>query len=272
MYKVLSALVVAVLTTMWTCGVAVNASFTAAAVQVSNADAASVRVWQGREAEYEAFLATAPFERLEDIPLGVTHPRRAYFKAGGLVESVAWKVLPPGRAQGFWESYRSEIAAYELDKQLELGMVPVAVEKRWKHEIGAAVLWLPGMRAWKDVQYRPKPAKWDPQMIRMKMFDNLIGNKDRNLGNLLVDQDWNVFLIDHSRAFVTTSDLPAKFTHVDRDLWTRMCRLDEAGLTASIGKWVDRSAIRALLARRIRLSAAIDALVQKNGEAAVFVR
>jgi hypothetical protein len=104
------------------------------------------------------------------------------------------------------------------------------------------------------------------------MFDNLIGNKDRNLGNLLVDQDWNVFLIDHSRAFVTSRDLAAKFTHVDRDLWRRICALDEAGLTASIGKWVDRSAIRALLARRTRLSAAIDALVQKNGEAAVFVR
>ena len=232
---------------------------------------ASARVWQGREAEYETFIATAPFERLEDIPLGVTHPRRAFFKPGGLAESVAWKVLPMGRPNGYWESYKSEIAAYELDKRLELGMVPVAVEKRWKNEVGAAILWLAPVRSWKDVQPLDKPAIWDVQMIRMKMFDNLIGNSDRNLGNLLVDDAWNVFLIDHSRAFVTTKDLPAKFMHVDRSLWNRMRVLDEPALTACLGAWMDRSAIRAVLARRDRLGAAIDALVQKNGDAAVFV-
>jgi hypothetical protein len=233
--------------------------------------ASSARIWHGRETEYESFIATAPFDRFEDVPIGVTHPRRAFFKPGGLAESVAWKVLPTGRPNGFWESYKSEIAAYELDKRLELGMVPVAVEKRWKNEVGAAILWLSPVRSWKDVQFRPKPAIWDVQMVRMKMFDNLIGNSDRNLGNLLVDDAWNVFLIDHSRAFVTTKDLPAKFMHVDRDLWNRMRALDEAALTASLGKWIDRGAIRAMLARRDRLAAAIDALVQKNGEAAVFV-
>jgi hypothetical protein len=233
--------------------------------------AASARVWQGHEAEYETFIATAPFERLEDIPLGVTHPRRAYFKPGGLAESVAWKVLPMGRPNGYWESYKSEIAAYALDQRLELGMVPVAVEKRWKNEVGAAILWLAPVRSWKEVQPLEKPAIWDLQMIRMKMFDNLIGNSDRNLGNLLVDDAWNVFLIDHSRAFVTTKDLPAKFMHVDRKLWNRMRALDEPALTACLGPWIDRSAIRAVLARRDRLGAAIDDLVQKNGDAAVFV-
>jgi hypothetical protein len=239
--------------------------------QVAEATTASARVWQGRESEYEAFIANAPIERFEDIPVGVTHPRRAFFKAGGLAESVAWKVLPTGRPNGYWESYKSEIAAYELDKCLGLGMVPVAVEKRWKHELGAAILWLSPVRSWKDVQFRPKPPSWDLQMVRMKMFDNLIGNSDRNLGNLLVDASWNVFLIDHSRAFVTSKDLPAKFMHVDRRLWMRMRALDEAAVNAAIGKWVDRAAVQALLARRDRLGIAIEALVRKNGEDAVFV-
>ena len=242
----------------------------ATAAQATGA-AASARVWQGREAEFEAFLATAPFDRLEDIPLGVTHPRRGYFKPGGLAGSAAWKVIPTGRPNGFWESYKSEIAAYELDKRLELGMVPVAVEKRWKNENGAAILWLSPVHSWKEVQFKPKPAIWDLQMVRMKMFDNLIGNADRNLGNLIVDDAWNVFLIDHSRAFVTTKDLPAKFVHIDRALWTRMRALDEPALTTCLGKWLDRGAIRAVLARRDRLAAAIETQVQKNGEAEVFV-
>jgi hypothetical protein len=240
--------------------------------QTAQVSAASVNTWQGREAEFEAFIATAPIQRFEEIPVGVTHPRRAFLIPGGIAESIAWKVLPTGRPNGYWESYKSEIAAYEMDKALGLGMVPVAVQKRWKNEVGAAILWLAPVRSWKDVQYAAKPASWDYQMIRMKMFDNLIGNGDRNLGNLLVDAAWNVYLIDHSRAFVTSRNLPAKFTHVDGRLWSRMLALDEPTLTTAIGKWVDRSARQALLARRDKMGEAIAKLEQTNGHDAVFVR
>src|SRR5689334_5964399 len=92
----------------------------------------SARIWTGRNAEFEQFIRDAPIVRIVDVPIGVTHPKRAYFEPGGLAESVAWKVLPPGRPNGYWESYKSEIAAYELDKLLGMGMVPVAVEKTWK--------------------------------------------------------------------------------------------------------------------------------------------
>ena len=68
--------------------------------------------------------ATAEIDHFDSVPLGVTHPKRAFFKPGGLVASVAWKVLPPGRPAGYWESYKSEIAAYELDKLLDHGHGP----------------------------------------------------------------------------------------------------------------------------------------------------
>ena len=47
---------------------------------VAPAANASAKVWEGRNEEFEAFIATAPVDRFEDIPLGVTHPRRAFFK------------------------------------------------------------------------------------------------------------------------------------------------------------------------------------------------
>jgi hypothetical protein len=231
----------------------------------------SAKIWEGRHAEFEAFIRTAEFERIEDVPIGVTRPKRAFFKPGGPVASVAWKVLPPGRQKGYWESYKSEIAAYELDKLLGLGMVPVTVEKQWKYDRGAAVLWLSSIRSWKEVSDRPKPPHWDRQAIRMKMFDNLICNKDRNAGNLLVDDAWNLFLIDHSRAFISDNDLPVSMVRVDRELWDRMLALDEATLTAVIGKWVNGSDLRAILKRRDKMKAAIDRMVKARGEAAVFV-
>ena len=35
--------------------------------------------WVGREAEFEAYLRTAEFTRMEDVPVGVTKPRRGFF-------------------------------------------------------------------------------------------------------------------------------------------------------------------------------------------------
>ncbi len=231
----------------------------------------SAGIWEGRHAEFEAYIRDAAIDRFEEVPIGVTHPKRAFFKPGGLVESAAWKILPPGRPSGYWESYKSEIAGYELDKLLGMGMVPVAVEKRWKGDTAAAILWLTPIHSWKEMEPRPKPGKWVPQVARMKMFDNFIGNKDRNAGNLLVDDDWNLFLIDHSRAFITDKDLPFKMEHIERVLWGRMQALDEPALTAALGKWVDRGSIRAMLARRDKMKIAIDKLVAAGGEAAVFV-
>lgn len=232
----------------------------------------SARIWEGRNEEFEAYIRTTPIERFEDVPLGVTKPKRAYLKGDGLVASVAWKLLPPGRRSGYWESYKAEIAAYELDKLLGMGMVPVTVEKDWKGDRAAAVLWLSPIHSWTEMQPKPKPEKWNRQATLMKMFDNLICNKDRNLGNLLVDDEWNLFLIDHSRAFITDKDLPVAMKRIDREVWERMLALDEPTLEAAIGKWLDGRSIRALLARRDKMKIAIDTLVKNSSEAAVFVR
>jgi hypothetical protein len=233
---------------------------------------ASAKTWIGHNAEIEDFLRAAPFKRLEDLSVGVTRPRRGYFDPGGVAASAAWKLLPPGRPNGYWESYKSEIAAYELDKLLGLNMVPPAVEKRWQGERGAAILWLNGVRTWKVAENEPKPAKWNLEAVRMKMFDNLIANIDRNAGNLLIDNDWNLCLIDHSRAFILDTKLRNPITRVDRALWDRMLALDEPTLAAALGDWLDRGAIRAILKRRDEMKKSIDLLVKKSSEAAVFIK
>ena len=97
----------------------------------------------------------------------------------------------------------------ELDKLLDLQMIPPTVEKRVKGELGAAVMWVKPVRSFKELGGPPTPpptyqAKWNRQLLRAKMFDCLIYNKDPNLGNWLVDPAWNLILIDHTRSF--TSD------------------------------------------------------------------
>jgi hypothetical protein len=234
--------------------------------------AVSAKVWADRVQEIETYLKSAEVVRLEEVKVGVTKPSKAQLAPGGPVEAIAWKPIKPGRYSGFWESYKSEIAAYELDKLLGLGMVPPTVEKRVKGDLGAAVMWvsptksfkeLGGVPGQKGVQGPPPAmiAPWTRQLTKAKMFDNLIGNIDPNLGNWLVDPAWNLILIDHTRAFTNTKDLYHQLSLVDRELWAKMQALDEPALTAALGNWLDKGQIRAILQRRDKMQPIIDKLL-----------
>jgi hypothetical protein len=250
----------------------------------AEAPAASAKTWLEHRQEIEDYIKSAQVVEMEELKVGVTRPRRAKLAPGGPVDYIAWKVVPPGRPAGFWESYKSEIAAYELDKLLGLNMVPPTVERRVKGETGAAIMWCSPTKSFKDLGGVPsvggKPAlpaqhlnSWNRQMARAKMFDNLIGNIDPNLGNWLVDPAWNLILIDHTRAFVTDKNMAHKnMTRVDAELWDRMKALTQESLTAAIGKWVGRGEIKAVLERRDRLQQIIDKLIKEKGEAAVILR
>ena len=167
---------------------------------------ASARTWIGHEAQIEEHLRHADITRMEDSGTGVTRPRRAHLQPAQPVESLVWKPLPPGTRGGFWESYKSEIAAYELDKFLGMHVVPPAVEREVDRDRGAAIMWLEGIRSVKQAGGKvPSGPQWGKAARRMLMFDNLIGNPDRNAGNILIGSPGEFILIDHSRAFVATT-------------------------------------------------------------------
>ena len=238
-------------------------------------DAACVRTWLGHEAGVEDYLRVTTIARVESVPIGVTRPKRGFFPPGGLASSIAWKPLPPGRRSGYWESYKSEIAAYELDKLLKLGMVPPAVERTFDGAMGAAVLWIEPVTGWnKDRPVTGPQPEWNRQVSRMKLFDQLIANIDRNQGNLLYDADWHLFLIDHSRAFTDRTSLGgiAAPTLVDRVLWDRITALTREDVQTALDRWLDGRAIDALFKRRDLMRKEIEKDVARRGDAAVFLR
>ena len=254
------------------------ASYARVAAQTSPAKPATgAKIWVGRYQEFEDYLKTAEVtNRTEKLPVGVTAPKKIELAPGGLVDAITWKPLKPGRYNGYWESYKNEIAAYEFDKLLGLDMVPPYVERRINGDLGAAVMWLEGAKSFKELGGPPTAPsqmafRWSVQIMKAKMYDNMIANTDPNLGNWLKDDQWNLMLIDHSRCFTTTKNLSHKMDHVARQLWAKMLALDEPALTKALGAWLGRNEIEAMLRRRDRMKEEIAKLVVKNGETAVFV-
>jgi hypothetical protein len=238
----------------------------------TQAPATSVRTWLGQESRIESHLKSAKVSRMQDIGTGVTHPRRAFLEPAEPVASFAWKVLPPGRRSGYWESYKSEIAAYELDRFLGMHVVPPAVERTIEGETGAAIMWLEGIKSVKQTGGKvPSTVIWGKAIRRMVMFDDLICNEDRNAGNILLGGPGELILIDHSRAFIDDKDLPRKLDRVDAELWDRMTALTRADLERVVGTWIDARAIDAMMARRDEMVKAVDKLVKKKGRALVII-
>jgi hypothetical protein len=232
----------------------------------------SAKTWIGQASRVEAELKTAEILRIEDVGTGVTQPRRAFLKEGGLVESLVWKVLPPGMRRGYWESYKSEVAAYELDKLLSMNMVPPAVEREVNGDRGAAVMWVRPTTTVKEMGGSlPSGRVPGHEIRRMLTFDNFIANPDRNGGNILVDGARNIILIDHSRAFITKKDLLTKVERVDEELWNAIQALSVDTLRGTLGPLIGDAAVDAMIERRARMQKAIDALVAKRGRTLVIV-
>jgi hypothetical protein len=238
--------------------------------------ASGSKVWLGHAAEFEEYLRTAPIDHVAEVGSGVTHPWRAFFKPGGPAGSAIFKKLPPALKGGYWESYKSEIAAYELDKLLAMDMVPPTVERRYEGDNVSFQLWVEDTQLLKKLQGKSAPdiERWNRQVYRHRVFDNLIGNIDRNAGNLLVDGIWNLILIDHSRAFTDTKNMPfeTQMTRIDRPFYDRVVALEFPVLKEKLGRWVMGDGwTRAVLKRRDRIVEHFKGLAAAKGDAEVFL-
>ena len=85
------------------------------------------------------------------------------------------------------------------------GMMPVTVHRTWNGKEGTITWWIDDAfdesTRLKEKRQPPNPMLWNNQMYKMRVFAALVGDTDRNLGNVLITNDWKLWMIDFTRAF-----------------------------------------------------------------------
>lgn len=229
------------------------------------------------DAEMEAFLRTARIVQVKNLDIGVTGSVRATLSDGTLTHDAHIQVVDAYKAEfrnakgqlelNFRDNWRYNVAAYRLDRMLDLRLVPVSVERPWRGRHAAFTWWVDdvvmdeGKRMRKSL-VAPDYGCFTRHAQALRMFDQLIENTDRNLGNTLYSSTWRMWAIDHTRAFRTSARPPdlTDLTSLDPALLDRMAALEFRALKKAIGRYVDGPQMRKLLSRRDALLAHYAAL------------
>lgn len=256
---------------------------------------APMRIWEGPEGqplpfgsdeEIMEFLRTAEVVEIENIEIGVTRPRRVTLEKGGIQVHAAFRDvdethervrMSDGRVRMKLRDYcMFECAAFELARILGMDNVPPAVVRRIEGKLGTLQIWVynavmederveAGLRS-------PNQIAWRQQSMAMYLFDNLIGNDDRTQQNILIDKNWKIWLIDHTRAFYQDKEIQnlEKVIWVEKAFWDGLQAMDADMLDEYLSRFLTKYEIEKTLERRDKLVEHIQGLIDQRGPDAVL--
>jgi hypothetical protein len=231
-------------------------------------------------AQKTAFLKTAKVIRSKSAPAGITGTLRLTLSDGTLTHDASFQSIDEskvsfqsnlGTEMNFRDTWKFNLAAYQLDQILGLNMVPVTVERSYIGKTGSFTWWVDDVLMTETERFKkkiqpPNAESWSQQMQIVRVFDQLIFNTDRNLGNLVIDKKWQIWMIDHSRAFRIRYELPEpkNLTRCDGVLLEQMKKLDAASLS-SLSKYVNKMETQGLKRRD-----KIVEFFEKRGPSAIY--
>ncbi len=227
------------------------------------------------DAEKERLLLNAEILGEKTLRIGSTGSKRVTLSDGSRthdahVQTVdvirhEWHSVGDLKRPTFKDSYRYNIAAYRLDRLLDLHMVPVSVERRLGGRPAAVTWWVDDVAMMERDRIRqrlsaPDPQDWFAQKQRTWVFNQLIANTDLNQGNILITGDWQIRLVDFTRAFRTIKLLlePDRLIRIDVSLLSRLRNLGREQVEGRLGDCLTRGEIRTLLIRRDKIVELFD--------------
>ncbi|HEV3511796.1 MAG TPA: hypothetical protein VGS05_08850 [Candidatus Sulfotelmatobacter sp.] len=233
--------------------------------------------------QIKVFLQTAKVVGQKDTNKGVTHPWRLTLSDGTITHDASFQAIDEHTPEkkfesgnvefGFVDSYKYNIAAYRLAEILGVDYIlPVYVERKWQGKTGSLSWWLPAKmdeaeRMAKKIA-APDTDKWNNQMFRIRVFDELVYDTDANLTNVLIGEDWTIWRVDFSRAFRTNKNLrdPKNLVKCDRQLFEKLKALNADEVAQKTKGYLTKGEVNSMMARRDKIVAAFQTLIAQKGE------
>jgi hypothetical protein len=231
------------------------------------------QLWGMSDEEMESLLREGKVLEVEDIGTGITKPWRVSLRQGEREEYTAFKYgdTNPGlehhrgynsRKDNKSDRYQYDMAAYKLDRLLNLQMVPVTVGRTVEGKDGAISGWIPNSINERDrAEKQSSFNSYCPQMEQYRLrfiWDVLTYNEDRNLTNIIwTGKQYSLRFIDHTLAFRTYDKRPKQYRKVKlrlSDLFREdLESLNLAQLQAELSEWLHPRQIEAIIERRDRI-------------------
>jgi hypothetical protein len=237
--------------------------------------------------QMKEFLVNAKVTKSTQSKKGITNPFRLTLSDGSVIHDGSFQSIDEHKQRmefddghvelDFVDSYKYNIAAYQLAELLGVDdMLPVYVERKWQGRTGSLSWWLPvkmdeGERLKQKIA-APNPDAWNQQMYRVRVFDALVYDTDPNLTNVLVGDDWKVYRVDFSRSFRLFKEVknPKDLVQCDRKLLEKLKALDVNELTQKTKGYLSKNEVQAVMARRDKIVATFQKLIDQQGESKVL--
>lgn len=234
--------------------------------------------------ELERFLKTAEIVSVEKEQGRRSEKWDVSLDDGKTQKKGAFKLIDrPWTNISGGNSYKHVLAAYELNKLLDLNLVPPTVERKINGRKGSLMLFVEkpfvseGDRLLRELE-PPNPEEFEKAMAEVTVFEHLVYFpclcNQRDPDNILIqtDKDWKIWMIDLDEAFASAKKLiiDCEIKCCTKELFQKILDLNEDVVKKQLKSYLNEDELIALMFRRDLIVKRIEELIAEKGEKAVL--
>lgn len=232
-----------------------------------------------QQKEIENYLKTTKIISIKKNDLaGRTAPWEVSLYDGKIARRAMFKHLDRHRPSLLADSYKYEIAAFELDKLLDLNIVPPVVEREIEGINGSLQIFLENCIPESERKIRkidpPDQKRFNDTLEVINVFENLAQEEECfDQDDILIHvKNWKVYRVDFSMAFSPISDLISgcKITRCSEKLYKNLLNLNHETVEVTLNPYLNEDEIQALLKRKDIIIEIINRLIQEKGKETVL--